>query len=114
MAPRAEASPPTPQPAEAGPLVPPAPVPPKGPLPLWRFVLQLSKSTLGIWTRLREEVRAFPPDKVKVLTHLQKWPRLRSVLLESMRLYPRPRSTPAWRWRKMRCAAARSSPGPSS
>jgi len=39
-------------------------------------------------TRLREEVAAFPPDKVKVLANLQKWPRLRAVLLESMRLYP--------------------------
>jgi cytochrome P450 len=38
--------------------------------------------------RLREEVRAFPSDKVKVLANLQKWPRLRAVLLESMRLYP--------------------------
>ena len=38
--------------------------------------------------RLREEVAAFPPDKVQVLANLQKWPRLRAVLLESMRLYP--------------------------
>lgn len=38
--------------------------------------------------RVRDEVRAFPPDKVKVLANLQKWPRLRAVLLESMRLYP--------------------------
>jgi cytochrome P450 len=38
--------------------------------------------------RLREEVRAFPPDRVQVLANLQKWPRLRAVLLESMRLYP--------------------------
>jgi cytochrome P450 len=38
--------------------------------------------------RLRAEVAAFPPDRVKVLANLQKWPRLRAVLLESMRLYP--------------------------
>ena len=38
--------------------------------------------------RLRAEVRAFPPDKVKALADLQRWPRLRCVLLESMRLYP--------------------------
>jgi cytochrome P450 len=39
-------------------------------------------------TRLREEVRAFPADQVKSLADLQQWPRLRAVLLESMRLYP--------------------------
>lgn len=38
--------------------------------------------------RLREEIRAFPADRVKVLANLQQWPRLRAVLLESMRLYP--------------------------
>ena len=49
------------------------------------YLLSLDKAEQA---RVREEVRAFPPDKVKVLTNLQKWPRLRSVLLESMRLYP--------------------------
>ena len=38
--------------------------------------------------RLREEVRAFPPDRLKSLADLANWPRLRCVLLESMRLYP--------------------------
>lgn len=49
------------------------------------YLLSLDKAEQQ---RLREEVAAFPPDKVKVLANLQKWPRLRSVLLESMRLYP--------------------------
>lgn len=49
------------------------------------YLLSLDKTEQR---RLREEVRAFPPDKVKVLANLQKWPRLRAVLLESMRLYP--------------------------
>ena len=30
-------------------LIPPAPVPPKAPLPLWRFILQLRKSTISLW-----------------------------------------------------------------
>ena len=55
----AEASPPTPGPAERKPLVPPAPVPPKGPLPLWKFVLQLSKSTIGIWGERAYEMEVF-------------------------------------------------------
>ena len=49
------------------------------------YLLSLDKAEQA---RLREEVRAFPPDKVQVLANLQKWPRLRAVLLESMRLYP--------------------------
>jgi cytochrome P450 len=49
------------------------------------YLLSLDKAEQQ---RLREEVAAFPPDKVKVLVDLQKWPRLRAVLLESMRLYP--------------------------
>jgi cytochrome P450 len=49
------------------------------------YLLSLDKAEQ---TRLREEVRAFPADKVKVLANLQNWPRLRAVLLESMRLYP--------------------------
>ena len=49
------------------------------------YLLSLDKAEQQ---RLREEVAAFPPDKVKVLANLQKWPRLRAVLLESMRLYP--------------------------
>ena len=38
--------------------------------------------------RLREEVRAFPSAQVKALADIGRWPRLRQVLLESMRLYP--------------------------
>lgn len=39
-------------------------------------------------TRLRAEVRAFPPGRVTSLEDLQHWPRLRQVLLEALRLYP--------------------------
>jgi cytochrome P450 len=49
------------------------------------YLLSLDKAEQQ---RLREEVAAFPPDKVQVLANLQQWPRLRAVLLESMRLYP--------------------------
>ena len=38
--------------------------------------------------RLRAEVKAFPPDRVQSLADINRWPRLRQVLLESMRLYP--------------------------
>ena len=38
--------------------------------------------------RLREEVRAFPPEQVATLDDLRHWPRLRLVLLETLRLYP--------------------------
>lgn len=38
--------------------------------------------------RLRAEIKAFPPDAVKTLADLGRWPRLRQVLQESMRLYP--------------------------
>ena len=33
-------------------------------------------------------MRAFPPDRVARLEDLQRWPRLRLVLLETLRLYP--------------------------
>ncbi|MGZ3399683.1 MAG: cytochrome P450 [Caulobacteraceae bacterium] len=49
------------------------------------YLLSLDKAEQQ---RLREEIAAFPPDKVQVLANLQQWPRLRAVLLESMRLYP--------------------------
>ncbi|HEY4031320.1 MAG TPA: cytochrome P450 [Caulobacteraceae bacterium] len=49
------------------------------------YLLSLDKAEQQ---RLRQEVTAFPPDRVKVLANLQKWPRLRAVLQESMRLYP--------------------------
>ncbi|WP_159007591.1 cytochrome P450 [Bradyrhizobium sp. S69] len=39
-------------------------------------------------TRLRAEVAAFPPERVATLDDLGHWPRLRRVLLETMRLYP--------------------------
>lgn len=38
--------------------------------------------------RLRAEVTAFPPDRATTLDDIQRWPRLRNVLLEAMRLYP--------------------------
>jgi len=49
------------------------------------YLLSLDKAEQQ---RLREEVAAFPPDKIQVLANLQRWPRLRAVLFESMRLYP--------------------------
>jgi len=39
-------------------------------------------------TRLRQEVRAFPPERLTTLEDQHHWPRLRNVLLEAMRLYP--------------------------
>jgi cytochrome P450 len=39
-------------------------------------------------TRLREEIAAFPPERIATLDDLQNWPRLRNVLLETLRLYP--------------------------
>lgn len=50
------------------PIVPPAPVPPKGPLPLWRFVLQLSKSTIGIWGERAYEMMVFGGKRFGVAT----------------------------------------------
>jgi cytochrome P450 len=38
--------------------------------------------------RLRAEVAAFPPERVATLDDLGHWPRLRRVLLETLRLYP--------------------------
>lgn len=38
--------------------------------------------------RLRQEIAAFPPDRAAKLDDIQHWPRLRQVLLETMRLYP--------------------------
>jgi len=42
----------------------------------------------GEQARLRAEVAAFPPERVKTLDDLGHWPRLRLVLLEALRLYP--------------------------
>ena len=38
--------------------------------------------------RLSSEIAAFPPDRVRMLEDLANWPRLRNVLLETLRLYP--------------------------
>ncbi|HLL58918.1 MAG TPA: cytochrome P450 [Allosphingosinicella sp.] len=37
---------------------------------------------------VREEVAAFPPERIGSLQDLQNWPRLKCVLLEALRLYP--------------------------
>ncbi len=37
---------------------------------------------------LRAEVAAFPPEHIRTLDDLARWPRLRLVLLETLRLYP--------------------------
>jgi cytochrome P450 len=50
------------------PIIPPAPVPPKGPLPLWRFVLQLSKSTIGIWGERAYDMMVFGGKRFGVAT----------------------------------------------
>lgn len=42
----------------------------------------------GEQARLRAEVAAFPPERVATLGDLSHWPRLRLVLLETLRLYP--------------------------
>jgi cytochrome P450 len=42
----------------------------------------------GEQARLRAEVAAFPPERIKTLDDLNQWPRLRLVLLETLRLYP--------------------------
>lgn len=38
--------------------------------------------------RVRQEVDAFPPDRVTKLEDLSRWPQLRATLLEALRLYP--------------------------
>src|SRR6266849_2237145 len=38
--------------------------------------------------RLRVELAAFPPERVRSLDDLLNWPRLRQTLLEALRLYP--------------------------
>lgn len=38
--------------------------------------------------RLRQEIAAFPPERVTSLEDLHQWPRVRQVLMEAMRLYP--------------------------
>jgi len=38
--------------------------------------------------RLRGELTAYPPERVRKLDHLLNWPRLRQTLLEALRLYP--------------------------
>lgn len=39
-------------------------------------------------SRVRSEIEAYPPDRVGTLDDLSNWPRLRNVLLETLRLYP--------------------------
>lgn len=38
--------------------------------------------------RLRDELTAYPPERVSKLDDLLNWPRLRQTLLEALRLYP--------------------------
>ncbi len=38
--------------------------------------------------RVRAEVAAHPPDRIRTLKDLENWPRLRNVLYEALRLYP--------------------------
>ncbi len=38
--------------------------------------------------RVREEIRAFPVDRINTMADMAHWPRLRNVLLEALRLYP--------------------------
>ena len=39
-------------------------------------------------TRVRAEILAFPPDRIRTLDDLSAWPLTRSVLMEALRLYP--------------------------
>jgi cytochrome P450 len=39
-------------------------------------------------SRLRAEINGFPPERIRNLGDLHRWPRLRNVLLETLRLYP--------------------------
>ena len=55
-------------PLARSPIIPPAPVPPKGPLPLWRFVLQLSKSTIGIWGERAYDMPVFGGKRFGIST----------------------------------------------
>lgn len=38
--------------------------------------------------RIRDEVRAFPVERVTTMEDIKQWPRLRNALLEALRLYP--------------------------
>ena len=49
------------------------------------YLLALDPATQG---RVRAEVLALPPDRVTSLDDLKAWPLLRSVLFETLRLYP--------------------------
>lgn len=49
------------------------------------YLLALDPVTQG---RVRAEVAAFPPERVASLDDLKAWPLLRSVLFETLRLYP--------------------------
>lgn len=49
------------------------------------YLLALDQENQGM---VREEVAAFPPEKVAGLEDLKRWPYLRCALLEALRLYP--------------------------
>jgi cytochrome P450 len=49
-------------------LIPPAPIPPKGPLPLWKFVLQLRKSTIGLWGERAYDMMVFGGKRFGIAT----------------------------------------------
>lgn len=49
------------------------------------YLLTLDPDTQG---RIRAEITAFPPARVTSLDDLKNWPLLRSVLMETLRLYP--------------------------
>lgn len=42
----------------------------------------------GEQARVREEIAAFPPERLEGVEDVRNWPRLRNVLLETLRLYP--------------------------
>ena len=49
------------------------------------YLLTLDQSEQN---RLRKEIAAYPPEQVTRLEELRNWPRLNSVILEALRLYP--------------------------
>jgi cytochrome P450 len=49
------------------------------------YLLTLDMAEQG---RIREEIKAFPPERVTSLDDLLNWPRLCQALLEALRLYP--------------------------
>ncbi len=49
------------------------------------YLLALDPKTQA---RVQAEIQAFPPDRIRTLEDLSAWPLTRSVLLETLRLYP--------------------------